>query len=311
MLFQRTLRNRVCGAGTGLHSGRVVRFALLPAAPSAGIVFIRTDTHPAVEIPARAAQVTETRLATTLGRDGVTIGTVEHLLAALHGLGIDNARVELDGPEVPIMDGSAAPFVELIRAGGGTIAQSRPKRFVIVKRPIEVRDDDGERFARLEPASSFEIDCTVDFGHPLIRDQRFQLAASDRTFLREISRARTFGFARDVEAMRAAGLALGGSLENAVVVDDYSVQNPEGLRFPDEFVRHKVLDAIGDLALLGAPLIGRYVANKSGHALNTRLVAALLDQPRAYELAEFRHRREVGQAGLHLPAPSLGRLAAV
>jgi UDP-3-O-[3-hydroxymyristoyl] N-acetylglucosamine deacetylase len=287
-----------------------MRFAILPAPPNTGLVFVRTDVRPEVEIPARGPFVVETRLATTLGRDGVTIGTVEHLLAALYGLGIDNARIEIDGPEVPIMDGSSAPFVAIIRSGGGTVAQSRPKKFVVVKKPVEVRADDG-RAARLEPAPRLRIDCRIDFQHPLIRDQRFELDFSDRAFHEEISRARTFGFGKDVDAMRARGLALGGSLENAIVVDDYSIRNPEGLRFPDEFVRHKVLDALGDLALLGAPLVGRYIGVRSGHQLNTALVSSLLAQPRAFEVIEFRDRHQVRGAGLDLPAIRTSRLAAV
>jgi UDP-3-O-[3-hydroxymyristoyl] N-acetylglucosamine deacetylase len=304
MLYQRTVKTRISGTGVGLHSGRLTEFAILPSAPDTGLVFVRTDLEPQVEIPARSEFVVSTRLATTLGNDGVTIGTVEHLVAALFGLGIDNARIEIDGPEVPILDGSAASFVEMIRAVG-TIAQLRPKRFLLVKRPVTVTSEDGRSSARIEPAPCFELCCTIDFDHPIVSNQTFAMTFSDAAFAKEIARARTFGFARDVEAMHRAGLARGGSLENAVVVDDFSIRNPEGLRFPDEFVRHKVLDAVGDLALLGAPLIGRYVGFRSGHTLNTRLAAELLSQTRAFEYREFRERRDLEQFALDLPALGL------
>jgi len=324
LLYQRTLKSRVSASGVGLHSGRRVHFALIPSAPNTGIVFARTDMRgpdgAAIEIPAHAHFVVETKLATTIARDAlvagsevrqqVGVGTVEHLLAALAGLGVDNARIELDGPEVPILDGSSAPFVQLIRSGGGTVAQSRPKRFLVITKPIEVREDD--RLARLEPAPSFRLQCLIDFRHPLITEQRRDFIFSDRAFEAEIARARTFGFARDVAAMRARGLALGGSLENAVLIDDYSIQNPEGLRYPDEFVRHKILDAIGDLSLMGAPLVGRYVGVKAGHMLNTRLVSAVLADRRAWAWQEFRRERDARGAGLELPALGLGgRLAAI
>ncbi len=207
----------------------------------------------------------------------------------------------IDGPEVPILDGSAATFVELIRAVG-TIAQLRPKRFLLVKRPVSVTSEDGQSSARIEPAPCFELSCTIDFNHPIVSHQTFEMTFSDAAFAKELARARTFGFAKDVEAMHRAGLARGGSLENAVVVDDFSIRNPEGLRFPDEFVRHKVLDAVGNLALLGAPLIGRYVGVRSGHTLNTRLADELLSQRRAYEYREFRERRDLEQFALDLPA---------
>jgi UDP-3-O-[3-hydroxymyristoyl] N-acetylglucosamine deacetylase len=301
LLQQRTLRRRTTGEGIALHSGAITRFHLLPAPPDTGIVFVRIDGPVPVEIPARPDQVVETRLATTLGRAGTTISTVEHLLAALAGLGVDNARIEVDGPEVPIMDGSAEPFVDLILSAGIT-SQSRPRRFLAIRRPVEVTD--GGRTARLEPAPSFQIDCRIDFAHPLINRQRLVIEVTERIFKKQLSRARTFGFAKDVAAMQAAGLALGGRLDNAVVIDDFSIWNPEGLRFPDEFVRHKALDAIGDLALFGAPLLGRYVGDKSGHALNTQLVAAVLSQPRAFGFVEFHSPREI--RGMPVAAPSLG-----
>lgn len=307
MFHQRTVKTVITGEGVGLHSGRVTRFRIRPAAPDTGVVFVRTDVSPMVEIPARSAFVQDTTLATTVGVGDVTVGTVEHLVAALAGLGVDNARIELDGAEVPILDGSSAPFVDLIAKGGGTVAQSRPKRFLVVRKPVEVRE--GDKSARLEPASTFSLRCHIDFDHPIVNAQSFEIAMSDTAFVRELSRARTFGFAKDVDAMHAAGLARGGGLDNAVVIDDFSIRNPDGLRYPDEFVRHKVLDAVGDLALMGAPIIGRYVGHKSGHGLNTRLVAALLDTPRAYEMVEFRARRDVDVAQIQLPSFGLTGLA--
>jgi UDP-3-O-[3-hydroxymyristoyl] N-acetylglucosamine deacetylase len=309
MLNQRTVKTAVTGSGIGLHSGSQARFTLLPAAPDTGIVFVRTDLDPKVEIPARAANVVSTRLATTLGHANITIGTVEHLMAALYGLGVDNARIEIDGPELPIFDGSAQYFVDLIREAGGTVAQRRPKRFLVVRRTVVVSDDAGGRNVRLEPASRFQLDCTIDFDHPLLSRQHFEMTFSDTAFVRDVARARTFGFGKDVDAMHAAGLAKGGSLENAVVIDDFSIRNPEGLRFPDEFVRHKVLDAIGDLALLGAPMIGRYVGYKAGHMLNTQLIGRLLEDPRAYEIMEFQTRRDADARKLELPAFKIGGLA--
>lgn len=305
MLYQRTVKSRVVGSGVGLHSGREVRFEILPARAGSGIVFVREDVQPAVEIPARAEFVGDTTLATKLTRGDVSIGTVEHLMAALFGLGIDNARIVLDGPEVPILDGSAEPWVTRILEGGGTVAQREPKRFLVVKRPVTVKDPTSGRMARLEPAPSFQLSCSIDFDHPIVRDQKFDCVFSDRVFLRDICRARTFGFARDVEAMHRAGLALGGSLDNAIVIDDFSIQNTEGLRFPDEFVRHKVLDAIGDLALLGSPIIGRYVGVKSGHALNAELVTALMTNSRAYEMVAYSRRDAARNDGFELPALGL------
>lgn len=309
MFFQRTVSQRVWAEGVGIHSGQRCRLAVLPAAPDSGLVFVRTDLPGRVEIPADVNQVVESRLATTLGRSGATVGTVEHLMAALYGLGIDNARIEVDGPEVPILDGSAEPFVRMILAGGGTVAQrSRPKRFFVVKKTVRIAD--GDRSVTLRPHGCFTIDFSIDFPHPVVGKQRREFVLSDRSFLHEISRARTFGFAREVEAMKAAGLARGGSLDNAVVVDDFCVQNPDGLRYPDEFVRHKVLDALGDLALIGAPIIGRFEAVKAGHALTAALLHKLLALPRAYEIREFRHRAELDVAKIRLPELAAWRVPA-
>ncbi|MBI3185015.1 MAG: UDP-3-O-acyl-N-acetylglucosamine deacetylase [Myxococcales bacterium] len=294
---QRTIAETISCQGVGLHSGAQVTMRLLPAPAGHGVVFVRTDLGPPLAIKALAENVVDTSLATTLGNGGAKVGTVEHLMAALCGLGIDNVRVELDGPEVPIMDGSAGPFAYLIRTAGIRV-QDEPKSFLVVKKPITVSDGDKE--ATLQPASRFRIDCTIDFRHPLISDQSFGLEFSDRTFIREISRARTFGFLRDVEHLRKMGLAIGGSLDNAVVVDEFSILNPDGLRFPDEFVRHKVLDAMGDLALFGRPVIGHLKVLKSGHALNHRLVQMVLQDSSCHAVVHAR-RRDVERLDLRFP----------
>jgi len=253
-------------------------------------VLIRTDVSPRVEIPALAEYVVDTTLNTSLGRDKVRIGTVEHLLAALAGCGIDNARVEVEGPEIPILDGSSAPFVALVHEAG-IYEQRATRRFLLIRRPIMVSD--GDKMARLSPARRFSVDYTIDFRHPLISDQQCKIEVSERSFQREIARARTFGFKRDVERLHRAGLARGGSLDNAVVVDDFNILNPDGLRFPDEFVRHKILDALGDLSLLGMPIIGRLSAVKSGHALNHQLVRKVLAEADACEVVQPRAADEL------------------
>jgi UDP-3-O-[3-hydroxymyristoyl] N-acetylglucosamine deacetylase len=278
-LNQRTLRGPASCSGVGLHTGAKVTLRLLPARPDSGVVFVRTDLREKPVIHARAEHVVDTELATTLGIGSVRVHTVEHVLSALAGLGIDNVRVELDGPEVPIMDGSAAPFIELVREAGVRV-QDRPKSFMVIKKPVVV--DDGEKRASLMPSKGFKVDCTIDFKHPLISDQAVSLAFADNTFLREIARARTFGFLRDVEKLKSLGLAKGGSLDNAIVVDDFSILNPEGLRFPDEFVRHKVLDAVGDISLLGLPVVGHLSCYKSGHKLNHALVRKVLSDASHY-----------------------------
>lgn len=297
-LRQRTIAAEVRSSGVGLHSGAPVTLTLKPAPENHGITFRRTDVVGSPEIPARAEFVADTSLATTLGRDGVRVGTVEHLCAALSGLGIDNLKVELDGPEVPIMDGSAAPFVYLLRTAGIAV-QRRMKHFLVVRRKVTVRHGDKE--ASLAPAPQFSVSCTVDFKHPLISDQSYKLSFSDRSFHREIARARTFGFLRDVEALKRAGLARGGSIENAIVVDDFSILNPDGLRFPDEFVRHKILDAVGDLFLFGMPVIGHLCAHKSGHALNHKLVSQVLADASSHEVITATPK-EIERLALKLPA---------
>jgi UDP-3-O-[3-hydroxymyristoyl] N-acetylglucosamine deacetylase len=287
MAFQRTLRTSIRATGIGLHTGRKVLMVLRPAPPNTGIVFRRVDLDPPVDIRAAATNVTETTLGTTLSRDGAGVSTVEHLLSALAGLGIDNCFVELTAAEVPIMDGSAGPFVFLVQSAG-IEAQQAPKRFVRVRRRVEVRD--GDKWARFDPHEGFRVNFEIEFDHPVFHRhaQRATMDFSTTTFLREVSRARTFGFMRDLEHLRGRNLALGGTLDNAIVLDDYRILNEDGLRYEDEFVRHKILDAIGDLYLLGHSLIGEYTAFKSGHGLNNRLLRTLLADSAAWEEVTFR-----------------------
>lgn len=307
-LYQRTLRFKAAVEGVGLHSGKTVRLELQPAPADSGVVFVRTDLPHAVEIPARSEFVVDTTLNTTLGRGEARVGTVEHLLAALYGLGVDNVRVLVDGPEVPVLDGSAQVFVKLLEETG-LRSQKAPRKVAVVRRPLTVTDGDKE--VRLVPASRFSVHCSVDFRHPLITNQTYGLEVSPRSFLREIAPARTFGFYKEVEWLRSRGLALGGSLENAIVVDEFHILNPEGLRFPDEFVRHKILDALGDLSLLGMPIIGQLHAHKTGHALNHQLVKTLLTQPGHLEVVAPPPVPEDRPASVELPMGSLeGSLAA-
>jgi UDP-3-O-[3-hydroxymyristoyl] N-acetylglucosamine deacetylase len=285
MLRQRTVREKASCVGVGLHSGRKIKLEILPAPEGNGITFVRTDMRLHAELKACIDHVADTTLATTLsaGVNGsrATVGTVEHLLAAFTGLGIDNARVLVDGPEIPIMDGSASPFVEMLQ-GAGLEAQRKLKRFLVVKKDVKVKD--GDKYARISPGSGLKIKCTVDFDHPLIPPLPYVFQFSERSFLRDLVRSRTFGFLKDVEALRERGLARGGSLDNAVVIDEYRVLNPEGLRYPDEFVRHKVLDTFGDLSLFGMTVIGHLDLYRTGHALNTQLVRRVLKDPKAYEI---------------------------
>jgi UDP-3-O-[3-hydroxymyristoyl] N-acetylglucosamine deacetylase len=278
---QRTVLRPVTCEGIGLHSGKPVRLTVLPGAVNSGIRFIRVDLPGKPEVPALHSYVVDTALATTLGLGPARVATVEHFLAAVSGLSLDNLRVELNGPELPIMDGSATPFCELLGAAGVRL-QSAPRTYLVIRRPVTVRD--GDKHASFAPARSFRIACTIDFRHPLITDQSLTIEVTPKTFIAQLAKARTFGFVRDVERLRAAGLAQGGSLSNAVVVDEFSILNPEGLRSSDEFVRHKVLDAIGDLALLGYPIVGAMTAFKTGHALNQRLVREILSDADNFEL---------------------------
>jgi UDP-3-O-[3-hydroxymyristoyl] N-acetylglucosamine deacetylase len=294
---QRTVAKRVSCTGVGLHSGKPATLTLAPAAPDAGVTFVRMDLG--VEVPARHEFVADTTLSTNLAHAGARVNTVEHVLAALHGMGIDNCRVEVDGPEIPILDGSAAPFVALVQEAG-VHGQRVGKRWLVIEQPVEVRD--GDKVARLDPADSFSVEFTADFAHPLITNQAFRVAISDRAFEREVARARTFCFRKDIERMQAAGLARGGSLANAIVVDEYSILNPEGLRFPDEFARHKVLDAIGDLALFGLPVLGALTAVKSGHALNQALVKRVLADAASHRVVRLSAESE-GPRRTGVPIP--------
>lgn len=286
MAQQRTLQNTIRATGVGLHSGEKVFLTLRPAPVDTGIVFRRVDLEPVAEIPARADLVTETMLCTGLARDGGKAMTVEHLMSAMAGLGIDNAYVDLSAPEVPIMDGSSGPFIFLLQSAG-IVEQRAPKRFLRILSPIEVRD--GDKVARFEPHDGFRLDFTVDFDHPAIPTSRSRAVVefSTENYIREVSRARTFGFMRDLEFMRERNLGLGGSMDNAIVLDEFRVLNDDGLRYADEFVRHKILDAVGDLYLAGHPILGAYIGYKSGHALNNKLVRALLAQREAWVLTTF------------------------
>ena len=286
MIRQRTLRNSIRATGVGLHSGKKVYLTLRPAAVNTGIVFRRVDLDPVVEIPATAENVGDTTLSTTLIKDGVRISTVEHLLSAMAGLGIDNAYVEMSAAEVPIMDGSAGPFVFLLQSAG-IEEQSAAKKFIRIKREIRVEEDD--KFASFLPRNGFKVTFTIDFDHPVFRGRPAcaEVDFCSTSFVREVSRARTFGFMHEMEHLRSKGLARGGSVDNAIVVDDYRILNEDGLRYEDEFVRHKVLDAIGDLYLLGNSLIGEFRAHKSGHALNNKLLRALVSQQEAWEVVTF------------------------
>ena len=286
MIRQRTLRNSIRATGVGLHTGKKVYLTLRPAPIDTGIVFRRVDLDPVVEIPAKAKNVGDTTLSTTLVKGDVRISTVEHLLSAMAGLGIDNAYVEMNASEVPIMDGSAGPFVFLLQSAG-IEEQAAAKKFIRIKR--EVRLDDGDKFASFLPRNGFKVSFSIDFDHPVFRGRpaSAEVDFCSTSFVREVSRARTFGFMHDMENLRSQGLAQGGSVDNAIVVDDFRIVNEDGLRYEDEFVRHKVLDAIGDLYLLGNSLIGEFKAHKSGHALNNMLLRKLIAQPDAWEVVTF------------------------
>jgi len=286
MLKQRTLKNKIKSTGVGLHTGVRVELMLRPAPPNTGIVFHRTDLPKAVAIVADARNVGDTRLSSSLEKDGARISTVEHLMSALAGLGVDNLHVDVAGPEIPIMDGSAGPFVFLLQSAG-IIEQSAPKRYLRIKSTVEARQDD--KWARFEPHHGFMLDFTIDFPHPVFGSENRHVAIdfAEHSYIKEVSRARTFGFMQDVEALRAAGLILGGNLQNAIVLDETRILNSEGLRYDNEFAKHKVLDAIGDLYLLGHPLIGKYTAYKSGHGLNNALSRALLASEDAWDLVTF------------------------
>lgn len=295
MLKQRTLKSLIRASGVGLHSGVKVNMTLRPAAPDTGIVFRRVDLDPVVDLPASALMVGDTRMCSCLENAGAKVGTIEHLMSAFAGLGIDNAFVDLDAAEVPILDGSASPFVFLIQSAG-IEEQGAAKKFIRVKRPIEVRE--GDKLARFEPYDGFRMSFSIVFNHPAIdrTGQEVTFDFAEHSYVREIARARTFGFMQEVEWLRENGLAQGGGLDNAVVLDEFRVLNADGLRYGDEFVKHKVLDAIGDLYLLGHPLLASVVAHKSGHALNNALARELLANEDAWEFVTFEDQALAPQA---------------
>jgi UDP-3-O-[3-hydroxymyristoyl] N-acetylglucosamine deacetylase len=296
---QRTLMNEVGCTGIGLHTGEKVKINIRPAPADSGIKFIRTDLkgHPEVEV--RFDNVFDTTLATTIGTNGCKVSTIEHLMAAFFGLGIDNAVVELDGPEVPIMDGSAAPFFFVIKSGD-VREQKSPKQFIVIKKPFKV--DDGNRSVCIYPSKELKITYMIDFQHPLLRNQEYELNFSGRDFVREISTARTFGFMKDVETLKKNGFARGGSLDNAVVIDDFRIINEDGLRFDDEFVRHKILDFIGDISIVGSPIIGHFVVKKSGHFLNQHMLRKLMESKKHWKVMTFKTPEECTKTNVTIPA---------
>lgn len=289
MIKQRTLKNTIRASGVGLHTGEKIQLTLKPADIDNGIIFKRTDISGAPEIRACTENVGDTRLSTTLVKDNIRVSTVEHLLSAIAGLGIDNLYVELSGPEVPIMDGSAGPFVFLLQSAG-ICEQNAAKKFIRIKKTVEVQQED--RWAKFEPYNGFKVGFTIDFDHPVFKagPQTAEIDFSSTSFVKEVSRSRTFGFLRDFEYLRAKNLALGGSLDNSIAVDDKKILNEDGLRYEDEFVKHKILDAIGDLYLLGYSLIGSFKGHKSGHELNNVLLRTLLSQPDAWEEVTFKEK---------------------
>jgi UDP-3-O-[3-hydroxymyristoyl] N-acetylglucosamine deacetylase len=295
---QRTLKDEVSCTGIGLHSGERAGLTIKPAPPHTGIKFIRKDLpgHPAIR--ARFENVVDTNMSTTIGNNGTKVSTVEHLMAAFFGLGIDNARVELDGPEVPIMDGSSAPFVFLLKSVG-IKEQKPPKRFMVIKKNFKIQD--GNRSVHISPSKELRICYTIDFHHPLLRNQEYEMCFSGKDFVDEISKARTFGFLKDIRILRENGLAKGGSLDNAIVIDDFRIINEDGLRYKDEFVRHKILDFIGDLAILGFPIIGHFEVQKSGHFLNQYMLRQLMDNKKYWEMLTFENIEECSRNSVNIP----------
>ena len=306
MLKQRTLKKSMSATGVGLHTGDKVKMTLLPAAPDTGIVFRRVDLPDSAEIKVQPQYVCDTRMCSALEHDGVRVATVEHLMSALAGLGIDNIIVELTASEVPIMDGSSGPFVFLLQQAG-IAEQAAPKKFIRIKKTVEVHD--GDKWVRFEPYFGFKIDFTIDFAHPVFEQtvNNVKIDFADNSYIKEVSRARTFGFMHEVEALRSMGLARGGSLDNAIVLDEYRILNHDGLRYEDEFVKHKTLDAIGDLYVLGHPLLCAFTAYKSGHALNNQLLRTLMADADAWEYATFDKAEEApsGFQSLVTSAPVL------
>ncbi|HNR61432.1 MAG TPA: UDP-3-O-acyl-N-acetylglucosamine deacetylase [Thauera sp.] len=302
MIRQRTLKSIVKATGVGLHGGRKVNLTLRPAAPDTGIVFHRVDLEPPLTMPADPYAVCDTRMCSGLEQGGHKVGTVEHLMSALAGLGVDNLHVDVDAPEIPILDGSSAPFVFLLQSAG-IEEQKAPKKFMRVKKAVEYVE--GDKWVRLEPYDGFSLSFSIVFNHPAIdsTSTRVKVDFAEQSYVRDVARARTFGFMQDVEFMRANGLALGGSLENAIVMDEYRVLNAEGLRYADEFVKHKVLDAIGDLYLCGHPLLAAYSAHKAGHALNNQILRVLLEDQEAWEIVTFEKDASTPAAVSHQFAP--------
>ena len=300
-LRQRTVASEISCTGIGLHSGKKLKLTIKPTPPDSGITFERVDISPCSIVKASFDNVIGTNMATTIGFNGYSVSTVEHIMAAFFGMGIDNALVQIDGGEVPIMDGSSAPFVFLLRNAGVTVQNSN-KKFLVVKKPVKV--EDGNRSVHLYPSNELKITYKIDFNHPLIKNQTYELSFSQSSFIQEISKARTFGFLKDVETLQNNGLAQGGSLDNAIVVDEFRVLNEDGLRYKDEFVRHKILDFIGDLAIIGHIPIGHFVVERSGHTLNQQLLRKFMAQEKYWEVVRFKNRQECSR----MKIPSFGAL---
>jgi UDP-3-O-[3-hydroxymyristoyl] N-acetylglucosamine deacetylase len=295
---QRTVRDNISCTGIGLHSGKKVRLTIKPSPPDSGIRFIRKDLPGRKVIKASFENVVDTNMSTTIGNNGNKVSTIEHLMAAFFGFGIDNALVEIDGPEVPIMDGSSAPFIFLLKSVG-IKEQKKPKEFIVIRKALKIKE--GNRSISIKPSKELKISFTVDFHHPLINNQKYELRFSGKDFIKEISRARTFGFLNDIQALREAGLAKGGSLDNAIVIDDFRVINEDGLRYKDEFVRHKILDFIGDLAVIGSPIIGHFTVHKSGHSLNQAMLKKLANGKRYYKRLTMEKPEEGVKGSVKIP----------
>ncbi len=308
MHLQRTLKKEVFCSSVGLHTGRKVKMMVKPASVDTGIIFIRKDLPDARPIPADFNMVCDTTLATSLGSDGVTVSTVEHILSAFSGMGLDNAVVEIDSFEVPIMDGSARPFVNMLKEVG-TRPQGKSKKVLVIKKPVSVKDAEGS--AMLLPSDEFKITYEIDFAHQAIGKQAYSVIFSDKNYEDNICSARTFGFLKEVEFLQAKGLGLGGSLDNVIILDDKKIINKEGLRMPDEFVKHKILDAIGDLFLLGMPIIGHFVAHKSGHRLNNLLLRELMRHENSWEIITAGHDQKQSADFMSCKIPSFTILDAV
>lgn len=296
---QRTIRQEVSCTGLGLHSGRKIDLTIRPAPPGHGIQFIRRDLPNHPQIQANYNNVIDTNLSTTIGINGARVSTIEHLMAAFFGLGIDNALVEVNGPEVPAMDGSSAPFIFLLK-GVGIKEQKAPKQFIIIKRPFRL--EDGNRSVSIQPSKELRICYTIDFHHPLLRNQHYEICFSGKSFIEEISKARTFGFLKDVNTLRENGLAKGGSLDNAIVIDEFRILNEDGLRYKDEFVRHKILDFIGDLSLLRYPVLGYFQVEKSGHCLNQKVLRELMKNNKYWSKVSFNNAEECIRNSVKIPA---------